>query len=59
MIIDTDLEWTLGGKWRTSEEYDTKMNAIGGTMYCVNYSYKKLKIFRTNILVLVIIKKVD
>ena len=45
MIIDTDLEWTLGGKWRTSEEYDTKMNAIGGTMYRVNYSNKKIKDF--------------
>ena len=29
-VVDSSLEWTLGSQWRTEEEYEEKMNAIGG-----------------------------
>ncbi len=29
-IVDPQLVWTLGDLWRTPEEYDSKMEAVGG-----------------------------
>lgn len=29
-IVDEDLKWTMGESWRSSEEYDAKVEAIGG-----------------------------
>jgi len=29
-VVDDDLKWTIGKSWRSSEEYDSKIEAIGG-----------------------------
>jgi hypothetical protein len=29
-VVNDDLKWTMGERWRSEEEYDLKMNAIGG-----------------------------
>jgi hypothetical protein len=35
-VKNLDLAWTLGPKWRTEEEYEEKMNAIGGVSAGIN-----------------------
>jgi hypothetical protein len=29
-VVDPDLKWTLGPRWRTADEYDIRLQAIGG-----------------------------
>ena len=29
-VVNDELQWTMGPQWRTQEEYDEKINAIGG-----------------------------
>ena len=29
-VVDQSLSWTLGDRWRTKEEYDGKITAMGG-----------------------------
>jgi hypothetical protein len=40
-IIDADLQWTLGGKWRSQEEYETKMADVGGVTTIMNKNASK------------------
>jgi hypothetical protein len=40
-VINRDLAWTLGPEWRTEDEYDKKLNVIGGPSAGINKkSYK-------------------
>mmetsp|Transcript_305 Transcript_305/g.749 ORF Transcript_305/g.749 Transcript_305/m.749 type:complete len:437 (+) Transcript_305:168-1478(+) len=40
-IVDADLEWTLGPRWRSEEEYDQKIESIGGPSIGIKRSVKK------------------
>jgi hypothetical protein len=39
-IVNADLEWTLGQKWREVSLYETKMDAIGGPSTRMNVNRK-------------------
>mmetsp|Transcript_14865 Transcript_14865/g.22272 ORF Transcript_14865/g.22272 Transcript_14865/m.22272 type:complete len:85 (-) Transcript_14865:144-398(-) len=38
--VDESIEWTMGKAWRTEEEYEEKMAAIGGTSTKMNRDRK-------------------
>jgi len=40
-IVDTALGWTMGESWRTPEEYESRMSAIGGVSTRMNQSQKQ------------------
>ena len=40
-IVDADIEWTLGPRWRTEEEYDQKILSIGGPSIGIKRSVNK------------------
>ena len=42
-IVDDTLSWTLGGLYRTTEEYDSKMVSIGGTSTSISTPYRPKK----------------
>ena len=29
-VVNSDLQWTMGPKWRTEEEYQAKLEVLGG-----------------------------
>jgi hypothetical protein len=40
-IVDPDLRWTLGDKWRSLDEYESKMAAVGGVTTRMNKNIRK------------------
>lgn len=42
-VENADLAWTMGPEWRTEEEYQAKMEAIGGVSAGINKNSYKVK----------------
>ena len=40
-IVDSSLRWTLGDRWRSEEEYESKMAAVGGLTTRMNQNKAK------------------
>ena len=38
IVVNKDLEWTLGSDWRTEEEYEAKLQAVNGVSSKLNAS---------------------